>query len=110
MQTQQCGKWIRYKWIVAKTCLQKQKKNQKPKQQARNEQVKNKKTTTNNKTMQEMNTIEAINLSFLQANIWCATSQPLTHVSFTRKQYKNQYPLANIKKPQQGETRHAIGS
>jgi hypothetical protein len=47
-----------------------------------------------------MNTIKAVNPSSLQANIQCATSQPLTqHVSIY-KQYRNKYPHANIKKPQ----------
>jgi hypothetical protein len=35
--------------------------------------------------MWEMNTIKTINMSFWRANIWCATSQPLTqHVSIVR--------------------------
>ncbi len=51
MQTQQCGKWTQYKWIVAKKCLQKQKK-WKPKQQVGIEEIENKKTMTKNRTTQ----------------------------------------------------------
>jgi len=49
-----------------------------------------------------MNTIKGDNPSFLQANIWCATFQPLAqHVSITRKQYTNHCKSPNNKKPQQ---------
>ncbi len=92
-------------------------KNRKPKQQVGNEQVENKKTMTKNRTTQTQRN-NARNehdksgklVLFVRKYLVCNFSTFDTTCVNYQKQYKNQYPLANIKKFQQGETRHAIGS
>jgi hypothetical protein len=50
--------------------------------------------------MWEWNMIKRDNVTFLQADIQCAISQPLAQVSITKKNSKNHCELTNKKKPQ----------